>query len=387
MLPVAQMLDQAKAAPITDEELRKYFDGLPQPKKDSFKSKEKIAADIAGLAYEGASSDALFARFPKPTDEAEIEKQAQAYYDAYGLRRFAGKTFEEVKDKARAEALVFGSLQAWLSDARSRLDRGLALDMQADTQALGLALQRMPEALDQAQWIANKPAPWMGTQTAGLVFGNATDAVAGKFYPNVIVDEGGFTIVQLTTKQDPAMPVFEELADKLREELVQKRAKEFATARLEALRDQFGTRPPAPAAGEPPAPAFMPEVEEAKFYEVARAAGLEPLLRDFKERSMPLTAETPAPIDTYARTQPGLYSAKPGTVLAAGADFEGKNAFLVRVRGARDPDPARMKANDFANVSQSLQSAGETEFRQKSFSLNALATRFGLVFNEKQSGG
>jgi len=386
MLPVAQMLEQAKAAPITDEELHKYYDGLPQPKKDSFKSKEKIAAEVAGIAYDAVPSEALFTKFPKPTDEAEIEKQAHNYYDAYGMRRFAGKPYDEVKDKARAEALLYAALQAWLADARSRLDRGLAVDFSADSAGLGLTFKPMPEALEQAQWIASKPAPWMGTQVAGLIFGNATDAVAGKFYPNVIVDEGGFTVVKLTNKQDPTAPAFEEIADKLREEIWQKRAKDFASARLEGLRDQFGTRPTPPAAGEPPAPAYMPEVEEAKFYEVARTAGLEPKLRDFKERIQPLTAEAQAPIDTYARTQPALYSAKPNTVLPAGTDFEGKNAFLVRVRGARDPDTAHMKAGDFASVSQGLQSASEAEFRQKSFSLNALSARFGLVFNEKQSG-
>jgi hypothetical protein len=299
------------------------------------------------------------------------------------VRRFGGKPYAEVKDKARAEALVYGSLQAWLADARTRQDKGLSVDIVADTSALGLSLVRMPKALEQSEWLATKPAQWMGTQTAALVFGNATDAIAGKFYPNVIVDETGFTIVQVSVKEDPAMPTFEQLADKLRDELWQKRAKDFAVARLEALRDQFGTRPPTPAAGEPPAPPYMPEVEEAKFYEVARAAGLDPQLRDFKERMLPMGAEAPAPIDLYARTQPALYSAKVNTALPAGSDFEGKHAFLVRVRGARDPDPARMKANEFASVSAGLQSAGESEFRLKSFSLNALQVRFGLVFNEK----
>src|SRR5262245_59955615 len=119
----------------------------------------------------------------------------------------------------------------------------------------------MPAPLEQTEWIATKPAQWMGTQTASLIFGNATDAVAGKFYPNVVVDQGGSSILQLTTKLDAAMPPFEAIADKLRDELWLERAQDFALARLEVLRDQFGTRPATPAPGEPPAPPFLPEVE------------------------------------------------------------------------------------------------------------------------------
>jgi hypothetical protein len=386
VLPVEQVLEQAKAAPISDEELHAYFDGLPQPKKDSFRSKEKIAADVAGMPFENASGDALFAKFPKPTDEAEIEKQARAYFDGFGLQRFAGKTYEESKERARAEALVYGALGAWLADMRARLDKGLAVNLAADGSVLGLTLQHMPAALEQSEWIASKPEQWLGPRSAALVFGNATDSVAGKFYPSVILGEAGFAIIQLTQKQEPALPAFEQLADRLREEMWHKRAKDLALARLEALRDQFGTRPPPAEAGQPPAPAFLPEVEEAKFYEVARAAGLEAKLRDFKERASPSTAEAPAPIDMYARTQPALYSAKPSAVPPAGSDFEGKNAFLLRVRGARDPDPARMKANEFAGVSASMQRMAGAEFGQRAFSLAALQSRYGLTFNEKQSG-
>ncbi len=384
-LPIASMLDDARKAPISDEELHAYFDGLPQPKKDSYKTKEKLSAELAGFPYEGSSPDALFAKFPKPTDEAEIEKQAKSYFDSFGAKRFAGKTYEEAKDRARSEALVYGSLQVWLADMRSREERGLAVNLGSDGSVLGLAQQHMPAALEQSEWVANKPAPWMGPQVAALLFNNATDSVAGKLYPKVIVDEGGFTLLQVYEKREAAIPPFEELADRLREELVQKRARDYALVRLEALRNKFGTRPET----EPgkPAPAWMPEVEEAQFYDLARSSGFEPLLRDFKERMPPGTGEPPPAIDVFARMQPALYTAKVGAVLPAASDFEGKNAYVLRARGARDPDPARMKANDFASVSGSAKQAGMTEFHQKNFSLNALQTRYGLTFNEKQAAG
>jgi hypothetical protein len=245
----------------------------------------------------------------------------------------------------------------------------------------------MSAPVEQSEWIAAKPEQWLGPKTAALIYGNATDSVAGKFYPSVILAENGFAIVQVTEKHEPVLPPFEELAAATKDELLAKKAKEAAVARLEALRDQLGTRPAPPAAGDPPAPPFAPEVEEAKFYEVVRAAGLEAKLRDFKERVPPASAGKPDPIDVYARTQAALYSAKPGTVPAAGSDFEGKYAFLVRVRGSRDPDPARMKANDFLSTSSNLKQASQGEFQQKAFTLLALQTRYGLAFNEKLAGG
>ena len=385
-LAVESVLEQAKKQPLTDEELHAFFDGLPPTKKDTYKTKEKLAAELAGFPYEGSSPDALFAKFPKPTDEAEIEKQAQAYFDANGRRRWAGKTFEEVKDAARNEALIYGSLQAWLTEMRAREERGLAVNLGADGGVLGLKQQHMAAPLEQSEWLANKPAPWMGTQAALALFANPNEAQAGKLYSKVIVDEGGFTIVQIYDKRESVMPPFEELADKLREELWQKRAREFAVARLEVLRNPFGTRPQA----EPgkPAPVWLPEVEEAQFYESLKNAGFPPQLRDYKERMPPMTpGEVPAAVDLFARTQAGLYTSKPGTVLPVVVDFEGKNAYLMRTRGARDPDLARMKANEFGSASSSLQQAGMNEAYQRLFSLNALQARFGLAFNEKQNGG
>lgn len=380
-LPLESMQDEARKDAIPDEAVQKYLDDLPLPKKDSFKTKEKIAAEVAGLSYEGAATDKLLAKFPPPTDEAELEKKAKDYFDAFGARRFKGKTYDDVKQQARSEALAYGALQAWLKDLRAREEQGATIDFGVEAEGLGLVFQRVMSPLELIAWQATKPAPWLGMQTPAMLFGNATDAVAGKFYTSVIVDETSFVLPRISTKEEPVMPPFEELKNRLLDEMWNKRAKELALAKLEGLRDQFGARPAA-VEGQPPAP-WLPEVEEAKFYEVARGAALEAKLRDFTERVQPMTAEPPAPVDIFLRTQAALYSAKPGAVPAAATDFEGKRAYLVRVRGARDPDPARMKPADFANVSMGARNAEEAEFRQRAFSLAALQSRYGLSFREK----
>ena len=380
-LGIDSMQDQARQTPISDEEVQKYYDGLPKPKQDSYKTKEKLAAEFAGLAYDAAATDKLFAKFPKSTDEVELEKLSKDYYDAFAQRRFAGKPYDEVKAQARNEALLYNALQAWLKDLRAREEKGAPIDFGAEADQLGLVFQRVMSPIEQLQWQVNKPAPWLGTQTPAMLFSNTTDVVAGKFYTAVILDETSFVLPRISAKEEPVLPVFEELKKKLLEELWSKKAKELAIARLEALRDSFGTRPPT-VEGQAPAP-FLPEVEEPKFYEVARGAGLEAKLRDFKERSQPITSEPPAPVDNFLRTQGLLYTAKPGTVPPASADFEGRHVYLMRARGVRDPDLARMKPNDFTTVSMGARSAGEMEFRQRAFSLAALQARYGLAFNEK----
>lgn len=389
-LPVEGVLAEVKAVPLSDEELQKYFDGLPQPRKDSFKSKEKIAAEVAGIAYEGVSTDALFAKYPKPTDEAELEKQARAYYDGFAPRRFRNPTatsqadflkpYTDVAGQARSEALIYGALGKWLEELRAREAKGESFDLAAEAASIGLAYHKLPDPTEQELWVTSKPASWMGIETPAMIFGNSTDAVPGKLYPAVIVDDTGFTLPRILARADPAMPPFSEIAEKLRDEIWNTKAKELAKKKLEDLRDQFGERPKAPEGQA--APSFLPQVEEAKFYEVARGAGLEAKLRDYKER-MPAPGETPSAIDGYVRTQAGLFAEKVGTVLAAGTDFEGKHAYLVRVRGVRDPDPARMKPNEFAMVTMGARSAAQSEFNSRALSLTALESRYGLSFVEK----
>lgn len=392
-LPIETVLAEIKATPLSDEELQKYFDGLPQPRKDSFKSKEKIAAEVAGIAYEGVSTDALFAKYPKPTDEAELEKQARAYYDGFAPRRFRNpaatsqadflRPYAEVAAQARSEALLYAALGKWLEELRARESKGESFDLAAEAATLGLAYHKLPDPTEQEQWVLSKPASWMGIETPAMIFGNATDAVPGKLYPAVIVDDTGFTLPRILSRADPAMPPFSEIAEKLRDEIWNNKAKDLAKKKLEDLRDQFGERPKAPE-GQP-APSFLPQVEEPKFFEVARNAGFEAKLRDYKER-MPAPGETPSAIDGYVRTQAGLFAEKVGTVLPAGADFEGKHAFLVRVHGVRDPDPARMKPNEFAVVTMGARSAAVSEFNARALSLSALQTQYGLSFVEKDDG-
>jgi len=380
VVPVEQLQDEGSAPPIGDEELRGYFDSLPQAKREAFKTKEKLAVDFAGMTYENASTVALFTKFPVPTDEAELEKQTQAYFDGPAKRRFAGKTLDAIKERVRAEALVHGALQAWLKDMRAREERGVAVNFSADAQALGISFQHMPTALEQSEWLDHPPAPWVGHQSVARLFSNATDSVEGKFCPDVIVDETGFVIAHVYVKAAPAIPPFEQLASTLRKDLRQQKARDIATQRLELLRQQFGTPPP-PVEGQP-APPFMPDAEEGKFTAVMSAAGLEVQRREFKPRTLPPTQQLD-PIDIYLREQPIAFSAKPGAVLPAGCDSLGHHAFLVRVRGTRDSDLSLMKPSEFANISVNQQATERRNFQQKVFSLGALESRFNLKFNEK----
>jgi hypothetical protein len=268
-----------------------------------------------------------------------------------------------------------------------RMSQGQTVDMSEESNVLGLGLRRVDPPTDQAGWNAIQNHEFISFYTPSSLFNAGGDVASSKLYPAPILDEKAFTVVRVLTKEEPMLPAFDQLRDKLKEELWGNRAKDLAKTKLEALRDQFGTRP-APVEGQP-TPSFLPVAEEAKFYEVAKTAGYEAKLRDYKERFATSGTEAPSAIDTFLRSQQALYTEKAGTVIAAAADFEGKSAYLVRVRGSRDPDLSRMKPSDVSMLTSTSKMTAASEFQTSAFSAAAMTTRFEVVYYEKEnpSGG
>jgi hypothetical protein len=395
-LPVANVLAEARNVPLSDEELQAYFDGLPQPRKDSFRTAERISADVVGIPYDTAlSPDLLFAKYPKAADPAVQEAKGRQFYDNFRFSRYRKdrldsdmpptgeadlvKAFDDVKAQAIHDGAIYESLQAWIKDMQSRLLNGEKIDISQESQLLGLGFRRVDPVTDQAGWNAIQNHEFISYYTPSALFNGGSDVAAGKLYSAPILDEKAFTVVQVLAKEEPALPPFDQLRDKLKEEVWNNKAKDLAKSKLEALRDQFGTRP-TPVEGQP-ALSFIPQAEEARFYEVARGASLEAKLRDYKER-FPTGTETPAPVDTFLRSQPSAYTEPANAVLPASVDFEGKSSYLVRVRGSRDPDVSRMKPADVAMLTSTAKMTAASDFQKAAFSELAMAARFGVTYAE-----
>jgi hypothetical protein len=398
-LPVANVLGEAKTIPLSDEELQLYFDGLPQPRKDSFRTAEKISADVVGIPYDmGLNPELLFAKYPKAVDPAVLEAKGRQFYDNFRFSRYRKdrldtdkpptgeadlvKAFDDVKAQAIHDGAIYESLLAWIKDMQSRLLAGEKVDMDQESQVLGLGFRRVDPVIDQASWNAIQNHEFISYYTPSSLFNGGPDVAAGKLYSAPILDEKAFTVVKVLAKEEPALPPFDQLRDKLKEEVWNSKAKDLAKSKLEALRDQFGTRP-TPVEGQP-APSFFPQAEEPRFYEVARGASLEAKLRDYKER-FPTGTETPAPVDTFLRSQPAAYTEAAGTVLPAAVDFEGKSGYLVRVRGSRDPDVVRMKPADVAMLTSTAKMTAASDFQKAAFGELAMAARFGVTYTESKN--
>lgn len=395
-LPVANVLEDAKRVPLSDEELQAYFDALPQPRKDSFRTAEKLSAEVVGVPYDRALyPELLFAKYPRAVDPIVLETKGREFYDNFRFSRYrkdrldtdkppAGeadliKSFDEVKEQAIHDAAIYDSLLAWLKDMQSRAAKGERIDLNQESQILGLGYLRMDPVRDQAGWNELKNHEFISYYTPSSLFNGGPDVAAGKIYPSPILDEKAFTVAMVLAKEEPVLPAFDQLRDRLKDEVWANKAKDLAKSKLETLRDQFGTRPPA-VEGQL-APNFMPTCEEPRFYEAARAAGYEAKLRDYKERFTTGT-ETPTPVDSFLRSQATAYTEAAGTVLPAAGDFEGKSAYLVRVRGSRDPELSRMKPSDVSMLTNTAKMTAATDFQKAAFGELAMAARFGVTYDE-----
>ena len=388
-LPVANVMEEAKAKPVTDEELKAYYDALPQARKDSFKTPARIAAEVVGIGMAaGVNTDLLFAKFPRPPAE-DADLKAKEYYDDFSFSRFRNQhpnlqpgkqptqkdlilPFEEVKEAAKREARIYASLSDWVKDISAREAKGEPINVAGEATALGLSYHQEPKALEADAW-RKLGVDWLGSYTVASIFDNGA---SGKLLPAIVLDEASFTFARVITKDEPLAQSYDDVKETLRDEMLKKRATDLAKSKLEALRDKFGTRP---AADDKNAPTFKPVAAAAKFAEVAKEAGFEAKLRDYKERFAPPPPEGMSAVDSYLRMQSPAYTEKAGTVLAAALDPGETMAYLVRVNGLRDGDVSKMKIADMQNLMSQTSLKAKNDFRMKAFSsTDYLKEHYGL---------
>ena len=378
-LPVANVMEEAKAKPITPEELKAYYDALPQARKDSFKTPARLAAEVVGIGIaETVNTELLFAKYPRPKDE-DPDLKAKEYYEDFGFSRFRNphpnfppgkqptqadliKPFDEVKEIAKRESRLYNSLSDWSKAMLDREGKGMEVNLAGEAAALGLGFHKEEAPLEADLW-RKLGVDFIGSYTVASFFDNGA---TGKLLPAVILDETSFSWGRAITKVEPVAQSFDDVKETLRDEMLKKRAVDLAKSKLEALRDKFGTRP---APDDKNAPTFKPEVDAAKFASAAKEAGFEPKLRDFKERFSPPPPEGPAPIDSFLSSQvaAGAYTEKAGTVLPAALDFGETTAYLVRVNGLRDGDIGKMKVSDLQQLTSSNAMKAKRDFQMKVF--------------------
>jgi hypothetical protein len=385
-LSSSNLTDEAKGMSPATDALKAWFDALPDAEKDKYKTQPVASADLVALSLDGdVKTDLLFAAYPRPAGE-DAEAAAKDFYAGFGYARFRrtnfkpeeikkiedlNEPFENVKEIAKRDALIYRSLAAWQADLAEREKKGEAIDLAAEAKKLGLVEHAEEKPLDQAAW-GKLEGPWAGRYVTDAVF----SGTAGKLLPAIVVEAKAFVFGRVLGKEDSKMPAFADIEAKVRESWVAKKAAEIAVARLEALRDKFGARPDPKDAN---AEAFKPEADAEKFAAVAKEAGYEVKHRDFEEHYERIAPEAMTPAETYLRNSSELYVLKEGTVDKAGQSSDSAFAYLVRVAGVRDPNPSKMSPAELQSISKQLGDQSALEFKTGTLtSIEYAKQRYGL---------
>ncbi len=385
-LPAASLAAEAQSSAPKGDELKAWFDALPDQDKEKYKTPAIASAELAALSLDGdVKTDKLFAAYPRPEGE-NADDAARDFYSGFGYARYRktnfkpeeikkiedlNEPFESVKDIAKRDALVYRSLTAWQAALAEREKKGETIDLSAEAEKLGLVYHREDKPETQADWAKHEGA-WSGQYVTDAVFAGTP----GKLLPAIVVERKAFVFGRVLAKEDAKFPPFADMESKVREQWVQKKGGELAVAKLEALRDKFGTRPDATDANAAP---FKPEADAEKFASVAKEAGYEVKHRDFEEHYERVAADKMTPAETYLRNDSALYVLKEGSVDKAGASADGSTAYLVRVAGVRDPNPAKMSPAEFQSITKQLGDQAIMNFRTNTLaSTDFLKERYGL---------
>lgn len=385
-LSTVSLAGDARGLAPAGDELKAWFDALPEADKEKYKSAAAASAELVALSLDGeVKAELLFAQYPRPADE-NADDAAKDFYSGFGYARYRKTTFkpeeikriedlnepfEVVKDIARRDALIYRSLSAWQADLVAREAKGETIDLAAEAAKLGLVYHKDDRLQTQADW-DKLEGPSAGRYVMDAVF----SAPVGKILPAVTVEKNAFVLGRVIGKQDALYPPFADIEAKVRETWVGKKATELALARLEALRDKFGTRPDA---SDPSATPFKPEADAEKFAAVAKEAGYEVKHRDYEEHYEKIAPDKMTPAESYLRNASQLYVLREGSVDRPGQSTDGSLAFLVRVAGVRDPNASKMSPAEVQSIGKQLADQAMLTFRTGTFrNVEFLKERYGL---------
>ncbi len=382
-LPVSTLEGEARTLAPDAVALRAWYEALPENDKNAYRTKDKAAAEMAAFSLEGdLDATRILAKYPRPADE-DAEAKAREFHAGFSYVLYRKdkpepgvdfrKTFDEAKDQALIHAPIYNSMLDWQKDVQARSDRGETVDLAAEATALGLTYRNQIDPIAVDAWQA-LTVPWIANYVLNRVF--APDQLPGTYFPSVVVDAKGLVFGKVTGKIAPELPDYEKVSEAVIASWARQKAKELALAKLEKVRDAFGTRPDP---NDTTALPFKPEIDRDAFLKAVTDAGLSAQRRDWAEQNVPPSPEGDSPAAVYLRQNPVIFTNKIGSVPKPEIDRVGSTAILVRLDGVRDPDPSRLTPGDVQTIGMQLGSQERQSFLQTGIlSRDALVQQYGL---------
>ena len=409
-VPTAGFTDEATAACPKGDELKAWFEALPDAEKNTYRQQieAKTAAEFCWFALDPMSkTDRLLQKYPRPATE-NADDVAKTWYEANKDLLYrkpdlpAGKPrtpedilpFDDVKDSARSAGLAYQSVLDWVNDMRGREEKGEKVELSPEAIALGLAYRRGDTAHTRAEWKAASMA-WSGQAVLAATF--SPTAQVGKVL-DAVVDPKGIFVGRLLEKQDSRMPAFEEFQDKVRDGWIAKKKGELALAKLDLLRAKFPTAPEGAEADSkkkaqgPKDPASLPVVEPdaQKFKDAATELGLDVKSEDWFDAGASFKNGMPTPLVLYERQAAQSLGETTGAIAKPSLSADKSAAWMVRIAASRDPDTSRLTPQDYQTSQQLASFQSRSELFEKTFgSDDYLKQHFGLELEawRRKDGG
>lgn len=367
----------AQGACPTGPDLQAYYDGLSEPEKNTYRRpvEARTSAEFVWFQIDPSltKTEKLLEKYPRPPTE-NADEVAKTWYETNkdllyvkaglppGKPREPGdyKPFEEVAEHAKTAGIAYQSMLDWYNDMLVRDATAEKASLYAEGTAMGLAYRLESTLHTMAEWNAASMA-FQGKAPILATF--EPTAEPQKLLPEVFVDAKGLFIGRQIGKEAGHTPEFAEFQDKVRDTWIKKKKSELAKAKLDLLLEKIPTEP------DPLVPdaTIHVEVDGEKFKAAATELGLEVKTQDWFDVSQAPPPGENTPFRMFARRSAARHGKTVGTVTAPELSPDQSAAWLARIAGKRDPDPATMTPLDYDSARSMATYEARNDFMKSTF--------------------
>lgn len=350
---------------------------------------ERVSLELAYFPFEGGDATALTARFPRPegTDLAALAREFHTNFAHLRFRRPEEKvdaadarerlyfTFDEVAERAQAEAVAHAAFLDWARDVRARQDAGAPADLAGEATALGLRYMRETSPKTQMEWSSFPDVGGAVLADAAMRASRSTD----RFIAAAVAEKAllvGRVLERLESGPPPFAEVAEGAATEWKNERAQKLARDRAGLLVEACKPPLenGVQPQ-PIAGS-----------SEEFAQKAADQGVAVGSTDwFDQATLPNDA---GPNDDdlrhFLRELKGsartALTTIPNAVMGPYVSTDKSRVFVARYIGVREAPEVKLAPRDFRSLQATAQRQRGEQFSRELLGQAGLERNFGLRF-------